>query len=258
MILKNFLQKLPLFTKLRHRLSAYLLREILPALHPLKTDKPLIRVGASRDGGYLIPDDLDNIYACFSPGVDNVSDFENECAKRGMRVFLADASVDAPAVKNDLFHFRKSYIGEKSEGSYISMNDWITESIGGQDCDLIMQMDIEGHEYKALNAMSDENLKRFRIIVIEFHGLNFLREYKVNAFKKILKTHSCVHIHPNNCEPITRIRNLEIPNLMEFTFLRNDRIKSREYQNQFPHLLDSNNVNSESVILPKCWFRTDA
>ena len=48
---------------------------LIQKLHPKKTIKPLIRMGPNGDGGYLIPDDLEGIEACFSPGVDQVSGF---------------------------------------------------------------------------------------------------------------------------------------------------------------------------------------
>ena len=65
------------------------------ALHPRRVD--LVRIGPTDDGGYLLPDVLDGIEACFSPGVGTCSDFELACAERGMQVFLADATVDGPA-----------------------------------------------------------------------------------------------------------------------------------------------------------------
>ena len=68
------------------------LRRMLTALHPQNTTTNLIRVGPSGDGGYLIPDDLDGLVACFSPGVSDISGFEVQCAERGMDVFMADAS----------------------------------------------------------------------------------------------------------------------------------------------------------------------
>lgn len=71
-----------------------LLQKFIRTLKPYNSDKALIRFGPDTDGGYLIPDDIEGIEACFSPGVSKVSGFELECANRGMKVFLADASVE--------------------------------------------------------------------------------------------------------------------------------------------------------------------
>ena len=72
--------------------------ELIKKLQPYNVGKDLIRLGAKRDGGYLVPDDLVEIEACFSPGVSTVSEFEKDCFKRGMKIFLADKSVDKPKI----------------------------------------------------------------------------------------------------------------------------------------------------------------
>ena len=49
------------------------LKELIKALRPVQTKIRLIRVGGANDGGYLIPDDLEGIAACFSPGVADIT-----------------------------------------------------------------------------------------------------------------------------------------------------------------------------------------
>jgi hypothetical protein len=66
------------------------LESLLHKLYPMSTDKELIRLGPEGDGGYLVPDDLAEIEACFSPGVSVISGFEKACADLGIKVFLAD------------------------------------------------------------------------------------------------------------------------------------------------------------------------
>ena len=208
------------------RKIAYWLRyqRIIPRLHPVNSDRSLIRFGPHGNGGYLIPDDLVGISACFSPGVSSISGFEMDCADRGIKVYLADASVDAPADPHDLFEFSKIFIGGKTRENFITLEQWVEQSSEENSKDFIMQMDIEGFEYEAISAMSSKLLKRFRIIVIEFHDLENFYKNKARVFKKILRTHTCLHIHPNNCCGFVNLFNLEIPRVMEFTFLRNDRI----------------------------------
>jgi hypothetical protein len=64
-----------------------------------------------------------------------------------------------------------------------------------------------------------------------------------------------VHIHPNNCKNAVNINGVQIPKVMEFTFLRNDRLENLGYQQQFPHPLDCDNTTDESIILPKSWYK---
>ena len=125
------------------------IRSLLDALSPVVCEHALIRLGPNGDGGYLVPDDLEGIAACFSPGVSSVSGFELACAQRGMRVYMADKSVDEPAEKHPQFHFQKKYIGATTNSDFATLDHWISESIAStEEDDLILQMDIEGYEYE--------------------------------------------------------------------------------------------------------------
>ena len=233
---------------------------LIKSLRPKDVGIELIRLGPQGDGGYLVPDDLDGIGACFSPGVSTVSEFELACAKRGMQVFLADASVDAPASMHENFSFTKKFVGATTSDQFMTLQGWVQQSAINPDTDLMLQMDIEGFEYETLLSIPDELMKRFRIIVIEFHRLHHLwsRPYfrlASAAFAKLLQTHSVVHLHPNNNRRSFYMQDIEIPRLMEFTFLRNDRFDEHEYVDTFPHPLDRDNTDKQRLVLPECWYR---
>jgi hypothetical protein len=220
---------------------------------------PLIRLGPNGDGGYVVPDDLTNVSACFSPGVSDVSGFEKDCANRGMKVFLADKSVDGPAEPDRAFHFSKKYLGATASDDFMTLDEWVNTSLPEHDSELLLQMDIEGYEYEVLLSTSEALMKRFRTIVVEFHSLDQLwsRPFfrlAASAFDKILQTHACVHIHPNNCCGSSTVAGIEIPPVMEFTFLRRERIQDAAYRSDFPHLLDYDNTGRESLSLPHCWY----
>ena len=121
--------------------------------------------------------------------------------------------------------------------------------------DLILQMDIEGAEYEVLKHTSTDLLQRFRIMVIEFHHLQLLNPRMVKLFKKILRSHHCVHLHPNNSKPLFQMRDLWVPPVMEFTFYRKDRISGQVFRSDFPHPLDRDNTDDPSLELPPMWFR---
>lgn len=237
---------------------------LLKRLFPLSTNKELVRFGPAGDGGYLIPNDLSGIDVCFSPGVSFVSGFEKDCANLGMKVFLADGSVEGPADAHELFSFTKKFIGGTAREGFITLEDWVAASTEDKKSDLMMQIDIEGHEYEVFLAAPDALMRRFRIFVIEFHLLDELLniwsdKYKqiIDVFDKILQTHSCVHIHPNNCCGSFRHRSIDIPRVMEFTFLRNDRISHATYQTSFPNPLDYDNTSNPPLVLPKCWYKNE-
>jgi hypothetical protein len=236
------------------------LQSLLNKLQPVSCDKELIRLGPIGDGGYLIPDDLAGIEACFSPGVGSFSVFEKDCADRGMKVFLADRSVEKPTQSHELFVFTKKHISILTNDKFMTIDDWVELSLPDSQGDLLLQMDIEGSEYEVLLCASDDLLKRFRIIVVEFHSLNELWSnpfFKLASriFEKLLQTHTCVHNHPNNCSDSVRIGEIELPKVTELTFLRNDRISGSSFTKIFPHPLDTDNTkNNPSLPLPKCWY----
>ena len=198
---------------------------LLKKLHPVLTDKPLVRFGPKGDGGYLIPDDILGVSACFSPGVSAVSGFEKDCADRGMDVFLADKSVDCPAEEHERFQFLKKFIGARTDDDFITLDDWVESSVTNSKSELILQIDIEGYEYEVFLSVAKSLMQRFRIIIAEFHRLDQLWNEPFfsiasSTFDKILQTHTCVHIHPNNCCGSLKQEGIDLPRVMEFTFLK--------------------------------------
>lgn len=235
------------------------LLSFLEKLHPLKFD--LIRLGGNGDGGYLVPDDLENITCCFSPGVSNIMDFELDLLERGIPSFMADFTVSPESVTNPSFNFIQKFVGPMDSNQEINFQNWILSN-SKENQDLILQMDIEGAEYATLISCEQSVLRRFRIMIIEFHGLDLLLDEQAyslieTCFKKILEDFDVVHIHPNNNDPSRFLRSTEVPSLMEFTFIRKDRVKVIEYQANFPHPLDYPTVsNAADIKLPNSWFQS--
>ncbi|MGH8252671.1 MAG: FkbM family methyltransferase [Steroidobacteraceae bacterium] len=233
---------------------------LLEKLQPLESATPLLRLGPEGDGGYLVPDDFDGIEACFSPGVGLLSGFEKDCADRGLSVYLADASVEHPGSLHDRFHFTRKFLGVTSSDQFMTLDDWVAGSAVRAGSDLLLQIDIEGFEYEVLLGASDPLMRRFRIIVAEFHLLDqFWNEaffgLAARTFEKILQTHACVHIHPNNSSPLLKKSGLAIPPLAEFTFHRRDRMPvAARHAARFPHPLDSDNTGKPHFALPRCWW----
>lgn len=236
------------------------IESLLKQLYPFEI--PLIRLGPNGDGGYLIPDDLDGIEACFSPGVGALYGFEEACYHRGIQVFLADHSIDNAHFIPESFHFLNKKIGAYQGLDMITIDQWVAQQNLRPGSDLVLQMDIEGDEYLTILNLSESLLKRFRILVIEFHSLHrlwnksFFKTAEA-AFQKILQHHYCVHIHPNNCCRVSKVQGLEVPHVMEFTFLRKDRLNSTIHAKHFPHPLDFDNGSEPTIVLPKNWYNKD-
>jgi hypothetical protein len=239
------------------------LRAALNLIQPKPSPAPLVRIGGNGDGGYLVPDDVDDIAACFSPGVAESADFELALAEKGIRSFMADYSVEAAPVLNDLFDFEKLYLATHNEpGKFVRLDDWITDK--KQDSgDLVLQMDIEGNEWPILADVSAETLSRFRIIVLELHGMdNILTnplgiEVFNSVFRKLNDQFSVVHLHPNNCCGELHYQGVRIPRVLEVTLIRNDRYQksTQVFDSTIPHALDVPNVKGKrELTLSKDWL----
>lgn len=242
-------------------LSGEAVLNALRLLSPWCAGYELIRLGEDRDGGYLAPDDLDGIRACFSPGVDLASHFERDCIQRGIRVHLADASVDGPGPEllshEKDYTFRKAFVGPCSQGeALISLADWVNAEAPGED-ELMLQMDIEGAEYATLLATPKEVLNRFRVISLEFHGLHqtsfqLPHLLHLGVWQKLAETHVSVHLHPNNAVQQWRHPELDadLPRLVEVTYLRKDRVRGAlSPVTQLPHPLDVDNVSEQPSVM---------
>ncbi|MEQ8900219.1 MAG: FkbM family methyltransferase [Roseovarius sp.] len=229
---------------------------------PYETDTPLIRMGDFGDGGYLLPDDLRGIAACYSPGVSEQASFEMDMAKRGIASFMADASVERPPLNVPGAEFVRKFLGDKDEGEVMTLASWVAATDPDPDADLLLQMDIEGAEYATLSAAPRDLLRRFRMIVIEWHHLpSILTKPRfmgpaLAAIEKLREDFVTVHLHPNNVSGSVEIDGEPIPRVVEATLLRRDRAHGLRLATALPHPLDRrHNPRKPALALPERWMR---
>ena len=121
-------------------------------------------------------------------------------------------------------------------------------------------MDIEGGEYLSLLGVSEEVLKRFRIIVVEIHDVESWGDPRFfqmvsTFFEKITRHFWVIHNHPNNCCGLVSLGGFLAPRVFELTFLRKDRAEPLGYCELFPHPLDQPNLaHKPDLVLPPQWF----
>ena len=257
-IIANYIYKNDLC--IRSLVKKNYIKEFLENINVFKTN--LIRLGNNSDGGYLVPDDLNEIEACFSPGVADNINFEKSLAKKKIQSYLLDNSIEKLPENNKYFTFKRKHLGIRNNNNFISINNWINEYYPKESTyEFILQMDIEGSEYEVLLDIEEKTLKKFRILVIEFHqlfDLVTLLGYKLikATFDKILQHFYIVHIHPNNLFPMITVHDYKIPNLLEFTFLRKDRLNKKEPISKLPNVLDTKNVlEKDDIVLPHYWYK---
>ena len=247
--------------------------DLLTILQPKRSPFPLMRIGGRTDGAYLLPNDLGGIEACFSPGVNNTKDFEDELTLRyGIQCHMCDFSSDVHKLKTPLIEgeqsFIKKWLDVDGSSDSITLEEWVRSACRSEKSDLILQMDIEGAEYRNILACPDEILSRFRIIAIELHGLSEMQLAPPHdatitpILRKLDRNFVCIHAHPNNCCGETWLEGTQwnVPNVLELTWIRRDRLhlasNRHTYAPCMPHRLDIdlNDPTRHPLFLSAAWY----
>lgn len=219
-------------------------------LRPRVTEHPLVRIGCSTDGGYLVPDDLLEISGVFSPGVAETAEFEMHFASEGTPCYLIDGSIAQPPVFHENIHFEPLWLSSRSViGHSISLSDWLGLH-AAEGADFLLQMDIEGAEYECLLSADASTLKSFRIIVLELHDFqsitNRMGSRLINLLlERLLETHHLVHTHVNNTTKPFWFAGLALPDTLELTLIRKDRVSHLGDYAVVPNRLDSPNTSNK-------------
>jgi hypothetical protein len=215
-------------------------------LVPIGCSKPMIRIGGKTDGAYLIPDDLKEIDACFSPGTSHEIGFEKELAESyNIDSYMCDASVDPESLdlSDSHYHFEPKWLGSFNDEGTQSLEHWVKNSSHSDANNLLLQMDIEGAEYSTILATPPSIIKKFRIVVIELHGLErlsnsrFLTKTFMPTMAKLLAYFDCVHAHANNCCGTSHLAGVDVPKVIELSFYRKE-CNVGPKQASIPHPLD--------------------
>lgn len=202
-------------------------------LTPKDCGIPMLMIGDGTDGTYIIPDDLNGISKCFSPGVGPSSQFEEAIYdKHGIRSFLIDASVlRVPSSRDDFYVFEQKFLGATTYGNFTDLSSWVKTYASKEPMEeLLLQMDIEGGEYAALLACPNEVLTRFRIIALEIHfldalNLEFFSSLVEQTFRKLDANFQVCYAHANDCCGSICVGSATFPRVIEITLIRKDRIR---------------------------------
>ena len=230
------------------------------------TEHELIRIGNSHgDGGYLLPKILDKIEFCFSAGVGNNTSFEDDIKKYNVKSFLADGTEKNNKfsdIKNVGYDIIKKNINSFNNESNITLENWVNSKVGKENKSLLLQMDIEGSEIPVLYQCDLNLLKRFKIMIIEFHDFEYLgNDFGLRVlneiFDKILINFKICHIHPNNCCGFYKVNHYKIPRFMEITFLnKNSFNKLEKIKENLPHKLDKKcKTELKDISLPEFFYK---
>lgn len=219
---------------------------VIDLLQPRITKMPLFRLGARGDGGYVLAPAFES-KICLNLGVGFEVSADLDLLGRGFKIYAIDGTVPNPLPHENGYKFIRKNVG------YNKSNELTTDldSIFRQHSDLskvdLILIDIEGWEYKVLHEELDL-IAKSKQIVIEFHGLElvgdsqFTKRFK-SILKKLLKTHSPVHVHANNSGGGLAVGGASWPTILEVTFLLNELCTFEINYGPFPSEIDYPNVN---------------
>ena len=231
---------------------------ILKNLLPYKTEFDLIRIGESNDGGYLIPKDLSGVKKSYSAGVGSLTKFEKDLEEK---FSITSNMLDFNDIDQKILPKRSNFLRRKidilTSKDSISINDWLDN----EKDEILLKMDVEGDEYLTMASISEQNLKKIRILVLELHDLRHLRNYFFfKTFKKVIfkinKLFYVCHLHVNNVSKVKNIGGYMVPDMLEITFIRKDRVKnfSKEFA-ILPNKLDEKTlIGKKEIFIDKNWY----
>ncbi len=204
-------------------------RRCAELLHPFDVDVPLIRVGGSADGAYVMADLFDTAGA-ISLGVGHDVSWDIDIASRGISVHMFDPTVAGPPVVFPRGTFHAVGIGTPSQAAATglplrSLEDLVALAEFEIGHDLLLKMDVEGAEWEALETAAD--LSRYSQVVLELHNLERLDDelhggQMLRVLNRLAESHVPIHIHANNDAPLAHFDAYWFPTVLEVSFLRRD------------------------------------
>ena len=164
-------------------------------------NRTLIGEKSDGDGSYVTLDDFNNIKIAYSFGISHMIQFDNDLANRGIDVYMYDHTINSLPYNNSKFHWKKNGIcasNEKNE-QLKTLEELMKENGHTSEKDMILKIDVEHWEWNALNELSEDILKQFKYLLIEFHFSDPSNnsELYYNVLKKIKKTHQVFY---NRCQ----------------------------------------------------------
>jgi hypothetical protein len=200
------------------------IKVLLDLLKVVEVSVSSVRIGSEYDGGYVVPNVLDDIEYCFSFGVSDNCELESQMANFGMQVFAIDGSIEELPTKNENINFTKKYIGRDYTPDYIGINEWVSGCIKNKGS-LLFAMDIEESEWETILDLDSVILDIVDLFVVEFHGFHLLPQKSFfkkvkNALLKLDGLFVVTNVNFNNTAPSLKLPNIgSVPSVLEVTYL---------------------------------------
>lgn len=218
------------------RQGADQLSVLLQYLKPFRVvGREKIRFGSDGDGGYVLLNDLDGIERVFSLGIADDATFDLAWAQRGVVVHQFDPVKPESLPVHSRFSFFQKCVEKIEDLDLLPGNRQV------------LKIDIEGAEWDFFDAASEEQLRSFRQITGEFHRFDYFhkpewQERALRVLAKLNRTHQLIHIHGNNAADSFFADDIEVPILLELTYVLRSEYEFCETGELFPGAWDCPNA----------------
>lgn len=219
------------------------IRKLIESFRICAACPDLARLGALDDGGYLTcMTDLRNgsIRAAFSIGVGENDQWARDVAlKLTVPVNEFDCTVERGAACNECKFFRKCVRSEDNHEYVFAGRSWglreVLAETGNDGADtpersLLMKMDIDGEEWHIFKSESLELLRKFKQMIIAFHGLGTERRHRLyirTLHRLFAAGFHVAHIHGNNVASMYHGEGIgSVPDVLEVTFVSDMPLRS--------------------------------
>jgi hypothetical protein len=197
------------------------------------------RIGKNNDGGYIVCDLSDSYDLFISCGINNDIIFEKDLLNRypNLKCIAFDGTIQSLPENDNRIQFIKKNLGNNNSDTMTNLHEYMKDYNN-----IFMKMDIEGHEFRILPTIIENNyINKIKQLIIQIHspadiqlypnyfnGLSDITNINMfNLLSSINNTHTLVHFHANNGCKMTQIDGIDIPHVFELTYVRNDMIQER-------------------------------
>lgn len=183
--------------------------------------KNLILVGPKKDGGYILLDEFENLKIAYSFGISQEIGFDKALADKNIDIYMYDHTIKSLPYNNSKFHWKKIGLsGNKNKNDTLKpLKDLLKENGHLNEKNMILKIDVEYSEWEALYDISEDILKQFKYILLEFHFWKNETIYYYSVLKKLLNNHQIFYIHCNGCGKVITFGKTKICDALEVSYV---------------------------------------
>ena len=210
--------------------------ELTKCFDVISPDVEKIRVGNTKDGGYVMIKPFSKTKIAYSFGINNDVSWDLDVANAGYQVYQYDHTIKGLPKEHPSFHWEKTGLTGNSEtDDKKNLTTLLMKNGHADKSGMLLKMDIEKDEWAVFANMDLKLLEKFDQITIEMHDLEMCnRELIIKALENLSTTHIAIHKHANNYGRLTYCGNLILPETIEITYIKKGSFEVKANENILP------------------------